>query len=161
MHEARRLAAPMVAGLLLVAGCVTPMSPLPTPIELQTLQSREYQEAKQVVFASVMSVFQDLGYTPTSADLQTGFITAESAATGDVDFFDLLTDSTSVVQTRATAFIEEIGEVSRVRLSFVEVRSTSSDAGQASRDDRPLLDPALYENAFERVEQAIFVRTGN
>ena len=148
-----------VAGLL-VAGCLAPQ-PAPTPLELQALQSRDYDDDRQVVFGSVMSVFQDLGYTPTSADLETGFITAESAATGDRSWIAILTDTSNTVQTRATAFIEQIGERVRVRLSFVEMRSTSSDQGQASRNDRPLLDPALYENAFERVEQAIFVRSGD
>ena len=66
--------------------------PPPTPLELQALQSRDYDEDKQVAFGSVMSVFQDLGYTPTSADLETGFITAESVATGNFDWIALLTD---------------------------------------------------------------------
>lgn len=159
MRMKHRLTA--LAGLLLLAGCVVaPYPAAPTPLELQALQSRDYDEDKQVTFGSVMSVFQDLGYTPTSADLETGFITAESVATGDFDWIALLTDTSSTVQTRATAYIEEVGERVRVRLSFVEVRSTSSDQGQAGRSDRALLDPALYENAFERIEQAIFVRSG-
>lgn len=150
-----------LAGVLLLAGCVvTPYPAPPTPLELQALQSRDYDEDKQVAFGSVMSVFQDLGYTPTSADLETGFITAESVATGNFDWIAVLTDTSSTVQTRATAYIEEVGERVRVRLSFVEVRSTSSEQGQAGRSDRALLDPALYENAFERIEQAIFVRSG-
>ncbi|MDE0007645.1 MAG: hypothetical protein OXS50_05140 [Gammaproteobacteria bacterium] len=147
------------ASLLLVAGCVVQYEPPPTPLELQALQSRDYDEDKQVAFGSVMSVFQDLGYTPTSADLATGFITAESVATGNFDWIAVLTDTSSTVQTRATAYIEEVGEAVRVRLSFVEVRSTSSEQGQAGRSDRALLDPALYANAFERIEQAIFVRS--
>ena len=148
-----------VAGLLLLAGCVIPQQPLPTPLELQALQSRDYDQDRQVAFGSVMSVFQDLGYTPTSADLETGFITAESAATGDFGWISILTDTNSTVQTRATAYIEQIADRIRIRLSFVEVRSTSSEQGQAGRNDRPLLDPALYGNAFERIEQAMFVRS--
>ena len=159
MRMKHRLTA--LVGLLLLAGCVVaPYPEAPTPLELQALQSRDYDEDKQVAFGSVMSVFQDLGYTPTSADLETGFITAESVASGDFDWIALLTDTSSTVQTRATAYIEEVGERVRVRLSFVEVRSTSSEQGQAGRSDRALLDPALYENAFERIEQAIFVRSG-
>lgn len=142
-------------------GCVS-MPPEPTPLELQTLQSREYAEDKQVVFSSVMSVLQDLGYTPTGADLETGFISAESVAQGGgFNLLDLLVDEATVVQTRATAYIERIGEGTRVRLSFVEVRSTSSLRGQADRRDVQVLDQEVYQNAFERIEQAIFVRSAD
>ncbi|MCY3838895.1 MAG: hypothetical protein OXH09_09680 [Gammaproteobacteria bacterium] len=150
------LAAAVVSG-----GCVSMMPPEPTPLELLMLQSREYEEDKQVLFSSVMTVFQDMGYTPTSADLETGFISAESAAQGGFNILDLLVDDTTVVQTRATAYIERIGEGTRVRLSFVEVRSTSSVAGQTDRRDVQVLDPMVYQNAFERIEQAIFVRSAN
>ena len=151
----------LLACPLLAAGCATLMEPPPTPLELQALQSRDYEEEKQVVFSSVMSVFQDLGYTATNADLETGFITAESAASGGFSILDLLIEDASVVHTRATAYIERIGDETRARLSFVEVRSTSSEGGQADRHDTQVLDPAVYQNAFERIEQAIFVRSAN
>ena len=108
-----------------------------------------------------MHVCQDLGYTPTSADLETGLISAESAAQGGFNLLDLLVDNATVVQTRATAYIERIGASTHVRLSFVEVRSTSSVGGQADRRDVQVLDQEVYQNAFERIEQAIFVRTAN
>ncbi|MCY3622179.1 MAG: hypothetical protein OXH68_10775 [Gammaproteobacteria bacterium] len=148
------------AAAVVSGGCVS-MPPEPTPLELQTLQSREYAEDKQIVFSSVMSVLQDLGYTPTSADLETGLISAESAAQGGFNLLDLLVDNATVVQTRATAYIERIGASTHVRLSFVEVRSTSSVGGQADRRDVQVLDQEVYQNAFERIEQAIFVRTAN
>ena len=160
MNRIPYLAALVLTAAVVSGGCVA-IPPEPTPLELQTLQSREYEQDKQVVFSSVMSVFQDMGYTPTSADLETGFISAESAAQGGFNILDLLVDDTTVVQTRATAYIERIGEGTRVRLSFVEVRSTSSVAGQTDRRDVQVLDPMVYQNAFERIEQAIFVRSAN
>ena len=72
-----------LAACALVAGCVA-MPPPPTPLQIQSVQTREYEEGKQVVFASVMSVFQDLGYIVNSADLATGFITTEGLATGEI-----------------------------------------------------------------------------
>lgn len=152
--------AALLAAAVVSGGCVA-MPPEPTPLELQTLQSRDYDQDKQALFSSVMSVLQDMGYTPTSADLETGFISAESAAQGGFNILDLLVDDTTVVQTRATAYIERIGDSTRVRLSFVEVRSTSSVGGQADRRDVQVLDQEVYQNAFERIEQAIFVRTAN
>ncbi len=161
MTRPLRLAAVTFAAALAAAGCVNMMPPEPTPLELQTLQSREYADSKQAVFSSVMSVFQDMGYTPTNADLETGFISAESAAKGGFNLLDLLIEDATVVQTRATAYIERIGDASRVRLSFVEVRRTSSEDGQSDRHDVQVLDQAVYQNAFERIEQALFLRSAN
>ena len=153
--------AALVLAAFAVGGCVNMIPPEPTPLELQTLQSREFAQDKQVVFSSVMSVFQDMGYTATSADLDTGFISAESAATGGFNLLDLLSEDSTVVQTRATAYIERIGDSTRVRLSFVEVRNTSSAEGQMNRRDVQVLEQMVYANAFERIEQAIFVRSAN
>ena len=153
-------AALVLAAAFVAGGCVS-MPPEPTPLELQTMQTREYAEDKQLLFSSVMSVFQDMGYTPTSADLETGFISAESAAQGGFNLLDLLVDNATVVQTRATAYTERIGDSTHVRLSFVEVRSRSSVGGQTDRRDVQVIDPMVYQNAFERIEQAVFVRSAN
>lgn len=157
-----RLKLPMALAIcVLLAGCVATLPALPTPLEIQSLQTREYEEDKQVVFASVMSVFQDLGYIVNGADLATGFITTESAATSDLGFLDFLLSTTRVVQTRATAFIETIDANTRVRLNFVETSRQSTLDGPTNRHDMPVLDAAIYRNAFERIENAIFVRTSN
>jgi hypothetical protein len=160
----------VVVVLALLAGC-TPPGPVLTPLEIQSLQTREYEHDKTIVFASAMSVFQDLGYIVNSADLDTGLITTESPATSDRATFParltilpelmVWSDVSSVVQTKATAFIEQIGNRSRVRLNFVVTRQDSSVHGQISRRDTPILDAAVYQNAFERIENAIFVREGN
>ena len=34
-----------------------------TPLEIQSMQTRTYDEGKEIVFPSVMSVLQDLGYS--------------------------------------------------------------------------------------------------
>ena len=164
------LLAAIVVGLVLLAGC-TPPGPVLTPLEIQSLQTREFEHDKAIVFASTMSVFQDLGYIVNSADLDTGLITTESPATSDRATFParftilpelmVWSDVTSVVQTKATAFIEQIGSRSRVRLNFVVTRQDSSVHGQTSRRDMPILDAEVYQNAFERIENAIFVRAGD
>ena len=161
---------PVVVALAFLAGC-TPPSPVLTPLEIQSLQTREYEHDKAIVFASTMSVFQDLGYIVNSADLDTGLITTESPATSDRATFParltimpelmVWSDVTSVMQTKATAFIEQIGNRSRVRLNFVITRQDSSVHGQTSRRDTPILDTTVYQSAFERIENAIFVRASN
>ena len=98
-----------IIGLILVlAGCATTSAPPLTPLEIQSLQTREYEYGKDIVFPSVMSVFQSLGYVVKSANKDTGLITAEGPAESDAGsrFWGI----SSVSQTFATAFIEEIGK---------------------------------------------------
>lgn len=144
---------------IMLAGCMTAPKPTMTPLEIQGFQSREYESAKEVVFPSIISVFQDVGYTITNADIQTGIIFAESSASSDS--LSRLFGLTQVSQTKATAFIEQIGTKTRARLSFVEINQTSSSSGQTNRQDTPILDSKFYENAFEKIETAIFVRSAN
>ena len=146
---------------LILSGCVeNPKPPSLTPLEIQTLQSREYESTKEIVFPSVISVFQDIGYTITNADIQTGLISAESAANSDA-VIKFWLGYTKVEQTKATAFIEQIGGITKARLNFVESTQTSSGYGQNDRHDLPLLDAKLYENAFDKIENAIFIRSAN
>lgn len=143
----------------LVSGCSSMQSkPTMTPLEIQSLQSREFDAPKKVVFPSVISVFQDIGYTITNADIETGLISAESTA--DSDFATKFwLGITKVSQTKATAFVEQIGNKTKARLNFVETKKTSSGWGQTDQQDAPLLDAKLYQNAFEKIDSAIFVRT--
>lgn len=144
---------------LFIAGCMVPApEPAMTPLQIQTLQSRDYDSTKEIVFPSIVSVFQDMGYTITNADIQTGLISAESAAESDFASRFLL-DVTQVSQTKATAFVEQIGNRVRARLNFVEIKQTSSIEGQTDRYDTPIIDAKVYESAFNRIEDAIFVRS--
>lgn len=162
----------LTAAGLTLAGCVVQQQKPPmTPLEIQSIQTREFESPKKIVFASVVSVFQDLGYTIKNADLNTGFINAESAAQDTTSGEDIFVGvlgamggqnamTQRVEQTVATAFIEEIGNRARVRLNFVITRQLSSAQGQNSRRDTPILDVKIYTNAFERIENAIFIRSG-
>ena len=143
-----------IRGVLLAAlatvfltGCATTPKSTMAHLEIQGLQSREYEATKEVVFSSVISVFQDIGYTISNADMQTGLISAESYSNSDFAS-NLFSGVTVVSQTKATAFIEEIGLKTKARLNFVEVKQTSSGWGQYDRQDTPLLDAQLYQNAF-------------
>ena len=149
-----------VLASIVLSGCMTTPKPTMTPLEIQSLQSREYETTKEIVFPSVISVFQDIGYTISNADMQTGLISAESAA--DSDFTSKFwLGVTNVSQTKATAFVEQLGGKTRARLNFVETKKTSSGWGQNDQQDTPLLDAQLYQNAFEKIENAIFIRSQN
>lgn len=134
--------------------------PQPTPLEIQAIQSRSYDDKQyDLVFASVLSVFQDLGYIISTAEKDTGLITASSATRGDFNPLQQLLDGmSSMHSTTATAHIEAIGSSVRVRLTLVNRHKSSSEQGQIFEYDRVILDPEVYQNAFERIENAIFVR---
>lgn len=130
-----------------------------TPLELQALQSHEYETTKEVLFASVVSVFQDLGYQLENADMGSGFITASSATRNRTGLLDAFAGSRSSGNTRATAFVEAMPNgMARVRLNFLNSKSTSSNWGQSSREDKPVLDPQTYKAAWDKIDEAIFTR---
>lgn len=129
-----------------------------TPLEIQSIQTREYEKGIDVVFPSVVSVFQDLGYIIKTADKYSGFINAESPSQGKDRIW---LGGAKNSHTAATAFIEKIGKLTRVRLNFVDVLVKSSEYGSEKRNDAPILDSNIYRNAFERIENAIFVRSSN
>tara|TARA_Y100001970_G_C13896038_1_gene681167 strand:- start:102 stop:578 length:477 start_codon:yes stop_codon:yes gene_type:complete len=146
---------------ILITGCETTKPKVNlTPLEIQSIQSRSYEHSKDIVFPSVMSVFQDLGYSINSADINTGLITAESAADSDKKLKFWL-GITKVSQTKANAFIEEIGNETKVRINFVVTKKKSFGYGQTDREDEQILTPQPYQNAFEKIENAIFIRSSS
>lgn len=144
-----------------LGGCAgTSTKPQMTPLEIQSLQTREYEATKKVVFASVVSVFQDIGYTIENADYDTGLIKSLSA-TENSAFLTFMTGATKNTQTAANAFVEEIGGIVKVRLTFVTKTRSSSAYGAQDQRDVPILDAAAYQSAFEKIENAIFIRSAN
>lgn len=152
--------------ILFFSGCETmPVQPKKTSLELQAIQAKEFETEKKVAFASVMSVFQDLGYIVSSADFDTGFITAKSPSQStnihsfdSKTFFEVI--GTAQNFTSATAFIEQIRQgTTKIRLNFVKVQITSSTHGRQGRNDIPIEDPVLYQNAFVKIQEAIFIRS--
>jgi hypothetical protein len=141
-------------GAVLLAGCASPPPPK-TSLELQAIQAREMDATKAVAFASVMSVFQDLGYVISSADLATGFLTAKSPTKSHKVFLG----PNVMEDTKATAFVEDMpNSRARVRLNFVYCNRTSSKKGRVGENETPVESPVVYQKAFERIDEAIFLR---
>lgn len=140
--------------ILLLAGCATPQ-PKKTSIQLQAFQSREFETTQKIAFASVMSVFQDLGFTIGSADFETGFISAKSPT--EQSFVPFVGQKMSHVN--ATAFVEPMGEKrSKIRLNYVQTQQTSSGYGMKGEREIPIEEPEKYQDTFEKIQKAIFVR---
>jgi hypothetical protein len=130
-----------------------------TPMEIQALQSREYETTKETLFSSVMTVFADLGYQIENADMQTGFITANSATENKTSFIAALARMQVSGNTRATAYVEKMANgMAKVRLNFLSTTQASSGYGQQSRNDKPILDPMVYRTAWDKIDEALFVR---
>lgn len=127
-------------------------------LALQQIQSRDYEVGKDVSFPSVMTVLQDAGYRIEGADKDTGLITGtastKSATTYNIFWGFGKKKKTPVV----SAFVEDRGRGSRVRLNFVLSTTKSRIYGVGSADEEPIIDPAIYRDAFERIEKEIFVR---
>lgn len=129
-----------------------------TPMELQAIQSREFEVAKEVAFGAVMTVIQDLGYTVESADVISGFITAASPTQNKTNFLEALGGASASGNTVMTVFLMKMPNgMTKIRLNFVNSKSVSTAYGQGSRQDKPILDPAVYNNAWERIDEALFV----
>ena len=149
---------PFLLMIVFLTGCETTKAPVMTPLEIRSIQTRSFESDYNVTFRSVIAVFQDLGYTIQSAELKTGFIQADGAANSN-EALKILVGATQTTQTKATAFIEEIGNKVNVRLSFVKSVESSTMYGANDRSETQILDVGIYQNAFERIENAIFVRS--
>ena len=141
----------IIALVALVGGCAT--APEKSSLELQAFQKKNFDTSKKVAFASVMSVFQDMGYTVKQASVETGFIQAASPTKSFVLFGAHMTN------TEATAFVEDITPTrTSIRLNFVQDKEDSSGYGMKSKTDKPILDQKVYEGCFKNIQEAIFIR---
>lgn len=140
---------------LVITGCETVPKSTKTPLELQAIQSKEFETSKKVAFAATLSVFQDVGYTINSASLETGLITAKSPT--KQDFVPFV--GQRMRDVKATAFVEEIiPNRTKVRVSLVNSSETSNGYGMKGGREFPEETPEVYQDIFAKVQQAIFVR---
>ena len=148
----------MAGSLILVGPVEGKKSPPVSGLAQQQIQARDYEVSKAVSFPSVMTVLQDSGYRIESADKDTGLITGVASTTSKTTynlFWGLGKKKKTPV---VSAFVEDRGSGSRVRLNFVLATTKSRIYGVNSSDEEPISDPEIYRDAFERIEKEIFVR---
>jgi hypothetical protein len=162
-HPKLRGVAAFLVGSLLLTACAGAEAVAPmTSLQIQALQSREFETSKEIAFASVLSVFQDLGYIVEGADQQTGFITAKSATQNSTSLGQAMFGVVSNSQTSSTAFIEHLPSgMTRVRLNFMTSEFRSAQYGQSTTSGIPIYDAEIYANAFEKIGEGIFIRTAS
>lgn len=156
--------------LLPLSACAPPSAQkISVPLEIQAIQKRDFETTKRIAFGSIVSVLQDLGYIIGNADFETGIITGDSPTSDSTNvganlaaalFIGYGATSSSASTTKVSAFVEEIvkGNIS-IRLNFVVNKTSSSAYGQASTAGTPILDENVYIEAFNKIENAIFVRS--
>lgn len=151
------IATAVLSSLVLFSGPAIAGKPAMTPLEIQALQSKEFGASKEDTFSAVLSVFQDLGYQVDTADVNSGFITASSATVAKTSFFEAMAGVTASGNTKATATIQKMPDgQTKVRLNFLNKRSESSRYGQQYQNDAQILDPKIYESAWDKIDESLF-----
>ena len=127
-----------------------------TGLALQQIQARDYESTVEVLFPSIVTVLQDSGYRITEADRTSGFISAVGSAEKKLTYNLWWGMGQKKDVPMVSAFVEQRGpKIARVRLNFVMSRAKSRNSFS---DEKPITDPAVYKDAFERIEKEIFVR---
>ena len=150
-----------------------------TPLQISTMQTREYDITRRLAFDSTMGMFQDMGYIIGNADWDTGLIVASHR--GETKSLLFKTSE----QHQASIFIRSMGEKkTRIRISIrrqaqgggTMAGSAASmglgmvvpfggligsvaqgAASEAAQDDSTILDPNVYQTIFNKLENSLFV----
>lgn len=134
-------------------------TPEMTALQIQAMQSRDVEGSYKTVFASLMSVLQDAGYRIENADRDTGLVTGVGSSKGKLTYNLFTGFGKSKKSPIVSAFAEEINaSTTRVRLNFVMAKMKSNGYGSQPQDEEPILDAAVYQDAFEKLNQAVFIR---
>jgi hypothetical protein len=145
----------LVAAFSLADSAFAARQPNLSPLQIQEMQSRQFEVEYEVLFSSVVSVLQDSGYRIDSADRYSGFIRGTAPSKTRLGFFVDKKD-TSIV----SVFVEKIAtKMQNVRLNFVLTSERNYGLGTVSKDEIPVLDRQVYADAFERISKAAFLRS--
>lgn len=158
MHKRLVAAVALSVAISVTTPAIAKKQPEVSGLALQQIQSRDYEVSKDITFPAVMTVLQDSGYRIEAADKDTGLITGV-ASTKNVTTYNIFWGLGKKKRTpTVSAFIENRGQGSRIRLNFVLSTTKSRIYGVGSSDEEPITDPAAYRDAFDRIDKEVFVR---
>jgi len=152
------IVASVIGATLVISPALAKKAPPISGLALQQMQARDYEVGKIVSFPAVMTVLQDSGYRIQSADRDTGLITATASTKSKTTWAPFVGFGKSKKTPVVSAFIEDRGLGSRVRMNFILAKSKKGAYGMGWEDEEPILDQQVYRDAFERVEKEIFTR---
>ena len=146
----------LLIGLSLISGCTKQANfvSTKTPVELMAMQVKRFEVSKDIAFASTVATFQNEGYKIVSADIQSGFVTAE----GPTKESFILFVGNAMDTLKASAFIEKIGKEAQIRLNFVNEQKTSSGYGMEGETSVPIEEPEFYRDIFSKISKAVYLR---
>lgn len=147
--------APIV--LLFLVACAAQPKVTQSQMEILAYQSRDFETTKRIAFDSTMSVLQDAGFIIESADFETGFITGKGTTRSRTD---ILLGATNE-HVRMTAFVEQrTPALARIRVNLVASSQRKSvwNETQDVINEVGVRDPETYQQLFEKVDQAIFIK---
>jgi len=142
---------------LFLIGCAAQPKISQSQMQIRSYQSHEYETTKRVAFDSTMSVLQDAGFIIESADFETGFVTGK----GTTQSRTAVWFGTMNEYVRMTAFVEQrTSTVARVRVNLVESSQRKSVWNEAQDviNEVGVRDPETYQQLFERIDQAVFIK---
>lgn len=145
----------LAAVCCVLGGCDN--TPKMTSLQLKSLQEREFESNKKTVFASTVSVLQDLGYLVKTVDYKGGLITAESPLETSRNY---LTLNKSHKRTGVSAFVDEFPKKTTVRLNFVTNDVSEHWFSRDTTEETVILDPSVYNEIFDKIGESIFLREG-
>lgn len=130
-----------------------------TALQIQQLQSKDFEASKDLTFAAVMTVLQDAGYRIQAADRDTGLITGVGTSSSKMTWLPFVGFGRSKKTPAVSAFVEELAPgITRVRLNFVLAKVKSNSYGAGLGDEEAILDAVVYQDAFEKIGQGVFIR---
>ena len=151
------------AALVSVSFAATPAVAKKQPqiagLQLQQLQSHDFEAGKNTVFSAVMTVLQDAGYRIQAGDRDTGLITGIGSSNSHMTFVPFVGIGKTKLTPAVSAYIEEMGPaLTRVRLNFVMSKNKANRFGADLGDEKPVEDAGVYQDAFEKIGQGVFLR---
>ena len=146
------------AALLATSPAVARKKPEISGLALQQIQARDFEAGRDLTFPAVMTVLQDAGYRISAADKDTGLITGSASTASNTTWVPFIGFGKSKKTPVVSAFIEDRGTGSRIRLNFVLAKTRSGMYGMNSSDEEPITDALTYKNAFEKIEKEVFIR---
>lgn len=127
-----------------------------TGLALQQIQSKDFETTADMLFPSVVTVLQDSGYRITEADKISGFISGIASAEQKLTYNIWWGLGQKKEVPMVSVFVEQRGpNISRARINFVLSKAKSRNS---YTDEKPITDPSVYRDAFERIEKELFIR---
>lgn len=152
------VAAFVAAATLGANPAIAKKAPQLSPLAIQQMQIRDFEVGKNITFPAVVTILQDSGYRIQEADKDTGLITASASTKSKLTWAPFVGFGRSKKSPVVSAFIEDRGRGSRVRINFVMAKTKNGAYGSNWSDEEPILDPAVYQDAFNRLDREIFTR---